>query len=51
MVTNAVEFVPNEHCDCCGPDYTLQFDDEKFNIYQADRSPVYSDGNPEVTVR
>jgi len=23
MEQNAVEFVPNEHCDCCGPNYEL----------------------------
>lgn len=53
MEQNAVEFVPNEHCDCCGPNYELQTTDQDtnydgYNIYQLLKNPVYLDGKPEV---
>lgn len=54
--TNAVEFVPNEHCDCCAPEYTIQLTDqdtnyEGYNIYQLLKNPVYLDGKPEVPLQ
>ena len=37
LATNAFEFVANEHCDCCAPEYTLQMAEmEAYNIYQVD---------------
>jgi hypothetical protein len=53
--TNAVEFVANEHCDCCAPKYVIQLTDQdtnydNYNIYQLLKNPVYLDGKPEVPV-
>lgn len=54
--TNAVEFVPNEHCDCCAPEYSIQLTNkdtkyDNYNVYQLLKNPVYLDGKPERPIQ